>query len=45
MSKNEIMTMEILKDLVEMPEEKFQECVEHARMMEASDKVKDFLRY
>lgn len=43
MSENEVMAMRIVKDLIAMPEKKFQECVEHARMMEASDEVKDFL--
>lgn len=43
MSENEVMAMRIVKDLIAMPEKKFQECVKHARMMEASDNVKDFL--
>lgn len=43
MNENEVMAMGMLKDLVEMPEEKFIECIEYARNMNASGKVKEFL--
>jgi len=43
MSDNEVKTMGLLKDLVEMTEENFQRCVEYAENMEASENVKSFL--
>ena len=43
MSDNEVKTMGLLKDLVEMTEENFQRCVEYAENMEASGNVKSFL--
>lgn len=43
MSQNEVMAMEMLKDLVEMSEESFQKCVEYAENMEATERVKNFL--
>lgn len=43
MSENEVMTMGMINDLVEMSEENFQRCVEYAENMEASENVKSFL--
>lgn len=43
MSKNEVMAMGMLKDLVEMSEESFQQCVEYAEKMDATKRIKEFL--
>lgn len=43
MRKSEVMKMEMLKDLVEMPEESFQRCVEYAEKMDKTVKVKRFI--
>lgn len=43
MSKNEVMLMSMLKDLVEMPEESFQKCVEYVENINATERVKKLL--
>lgn len=43
MSENELMAMEMLKDLVEMSEESFQKCVEYAEKMDKTERIKNFL--
>lgn len=43
MSENEVMAMGMLKDLVEMSEESFQECVEYAENMDTTTRIKEFL--
>lgn len=43
MSKNEVMAMVMLKDLVEMSEEDFQSCVEYAKKMNKTSGAKKFL--
>lgn len=43
MSENEVMAMGMLKDLVEMSEESFQECVEYAKKMNTTERIKEFL--
>ena len=43
MSKNEVMAMEMLKDLVEMSEESFQKYVEYVQKMDKTERIKNFL--
>ena len=43
MSKNEVMAMEMLKDLVEMLEESFQKYVEYVEKMDKTERIKNFL--
>lgn len=42
MSQNEVMALGMLKDLVEMSEESFQECVEYAAKMDTTERIKEF---
>lgn len=43
MSENEVMTMGMINDLVEMSEESFQKCVRYAEKMDTTPRVKNFL--
>ena len=40
---NDLETFELLKELIDMPEDNFKKCVEFAENMEASENVKNFI--